>query len=177
MTDNLILFFAAAGVLAAILAQISLWAPRKVWVKVSALVTTAFFLPVAYVSLADLLSRPKPIELEWSNVDIAEAAVLGARMEEDVAIYVWLGLEGLEEPRAYVLPWDQEMAKQLYDAQRAAEAEGSGVRMMQPFEQSWDRRERRFYAAPQPPAPHKQSPKQDPFIFQKSTGTGKVSRY
>ncbi len=164
--DDLTGFFVVFGGLAAILAQISIWAPRKIWVKVTALVTTALFLPAAYVSLADLLSRPKPMEIEWNNVELAEATVLGARMKEDEAIYLWLGIEGLAEPRAYVMPWNQEMAQQLQDAQRAAEAEGNGVRMSQPFERSWDKRERRFYAAPQPPLPDKRKGKDKPFIFE-----------
>jgi hypothetical protein len=164
--NNLLGFFVVLGGLAAILAQISIWAPRKLWVKVTALVTTALFLPAAYISLADLLSRPKPMDIEWGNVDLAEATVLGASMKEDEAIYLWLAIEGLDEPRAYVMPWSQEMAQQLQDAQRAAEAEGNGVRMSQPFERSWDDRERRFYAPPQPPLPDKQKAKDQPFIFQ-----------
>ncbi len=159
-------FFAVLAGLAAVLANISIWAPRKVWVKVTALVTTALFLPAAYVSLADLLSRPKPVDIEWGKAELAEATVLGASMKEDEAIYLWLGIEGLAEPRAYVMPWNQEMAQQLQDAQRAAEAEGNGVRMTQPFERSWDKRERRFYAAPQPPLPDKRKGKDRPFIFE-----------
>ncbi len=171
--DNLTLYFVLAGGLVAVLANISVWAPRKVWIKVSALVTTALFLPAAYLSLADLLSRPKPVEFEWGNLDLAEATVIGSSMKEGEAIYLWLGLEGLEEPRAYALPWDQEMAQQLYDAQRAAEAEGNGVRMSMPFERSWDKRERRFYAAPQPPVPDKHRQKDRPYIFQRSDGIAK----
>lgn len=171
--DNLTLYFVLAGGLVTVLANISVWAPRKVWVKVSALVTTALFLPAAYLSLADLLSRPKPIEFQWGNLDLAEATVIGSSMKEGEAIYLWLGLEGLEEPRAYTLPWDQEMAQQLYDAQRAAEAEGNGVRMSMPFERSWDKRERRFYAPPQPPVPDKQRQKDRPYIFQRSDGKAK----
>ncbi len=172
--SNLTAYFVAAAALVAVLANISVWAPRKVWVKVSALVTTALFLPAAYISLADLLSRPKPIEFEWGDLDVAEAAVIGASMKENEAIFLWLGIEGLEEPRAYVLPWDQEMAQQLYDAQRSAEAEGNGVRMSMPFERSWDKRERRFYAAPQPPVPDKHRQKDKPHIFQGSDGKSKA---
>jgi hypothetical protein len=171
--DSLTVFFVVAGALVAVLANISVWAPRKVWVKATALLTTALFLPAAYISLADLLSRPKPIEIQWGNLDLAEATVIGSSMKEGEAIYLWLGLEGLEEPRAYALPWDQEMAQQLYDAKRAAEAEGNGVRMSMPFERSWDKRERRFYAAPQPPTPDKHKQKDQPFIFEKSDGKTK----
>lgn len=175
MMDHLIVFFTIAACLAAILAQISLWSPRKLWIKVSALVTMALFLPVAYISMVDLLSRPKPIEIEWIEFDLAEAAVLSHRMVEDVAIYLWLGIEGADEPRSYVLPWSRETAEQLQDAQRAAQSEGTGVRMKQPFEQSWDERERRFYAAPQAPRPAKQQPPHNPMIFQKPDSAGQAS--
>jgi hypothetical protein len=166
--ENLTGLFVVLCALAAILAQISIWAPRKVWVKVTALVTTALFLPAAYLSLAELLSRPKPMHIEWNNVALSEATVLGASMKEDEAIYLWLSIAGLDEPRAYVMPWDRNMAQQLLDAQRAAEARGNGVRMSRPFERSWDERERRFYAAPQPPLPDKPSSLDRPLIFEQS---------
>ncbi len=174
MMDHLIVFFAIAACLAAILAQISLWSPRKLWIKVSALVTMALFLPTAYISMVDLLSRPKPIGIEWVKFDLAEAAVLSHRMVEDVAIYLWLGIDGAEEPRSYVLPWDRQTAEQLQEAQRSAEAEGTGVRMKQPFEQSWDKRDKRFYAAPQAPRPLKDQEPNDPMIFQKSQAAHKA---
>ncbi len=166
--ENLVIYFAAAAALAGLLASIALWAPRQLWIKLSALTATALFLPASYVSLADLLSRPKPIHFEWSEARVSKADVLSARLEEDEAIYLWLAIDGVQEPRAYVMPWDQEMARQLHDAQRRAEAEGSAVRMNQPFEKSWDKRERKFYAAPQPPAPMKDVPPQNPEIFKKS---------
>ena len=149
---DLIPFFAALGLLAAILAHIAIWSPRNLWIKVGALVTTAAFLPVAYASLSAMLSRPKPIELEWSREQLAEAAVLGARLEEGKAIYVWLGMEDVDEPRAYVLPWSKELAKQLHGAQRMAQQMGTKVLMRKPFENSLDDRDQQFYAAPVPPA-------------------------
>ena len=45
--DSLTVFFVVAGALVAVLANISVWAPRKVWVKATALLTTALFLPAA----------------------------------------------------------------------------------------------------------------------------------
>ncbi len=168
MSNQVVLFFSVLGVLGAVLAFIALWSPRKIWVKVTALVATTLFLPVAYGALADLLSRPKPIGFEWSNLDVTEAAVLGSRLEEGQAIYLWLAIDGLPEPRSYVLPWDQEMAEQLHKAQRDAEVEGTGVQMQMPFEPSLDNRERRFYAQPQEPRPLKQKPPDHPTIFKKS---------
>ncbi len=125
----------------------------------------ALFLPAAYASLVELLSRPKPISLEWKHGDLSEAVVLGANLREGKSIYLWLRMAGLDEPRAYVLPWDQKLAQQLHDAQREAESQGTAVHMNRPFESSYDNRRRLFYAMPQPPQPPKEIPSQGPLQF------------
>ena len=165
---DLIPLFATLGLLAAILAHIAIWSPRNLWIKVGALATTVAFLPVAYASLSTMLSRPKPIELEWSRAPLAEAAVLGSRLEEGKAIYVWLGMEGVEEPRAYVLPWSQELAKQLNGAQRTARQTGTKVLMRKPFENSLDNLDQQFYAAPVPPPQEKEEAPQNALRFKQS---------
>ncbi len=165
---DLIPLYVAIGSLAGILANIALWAPRRIWVKIAALVTVTALLPVVYLSLSEMLSRPKPIEIEWANRELAEATVLGAQMDEGKAIYVWLGLEGYDEPRAYTLPWNEQMAKQLHGAERSAEQNGTRVKMRLPFEDSLDQRGTRFYSAPPPPPPEKQRPPQNPLRHQNS---------
>lgn len=165
--DNLFLLFSVAGVLAALLGFIAVWSPRRAWLKIAAVATVAGFLPAAYGGFAFLLSRPKPVDIEWAHRALPEATVLGQRMEEDVAIYLWLALDGVEEPRSYVLPWNQEMAKQLHEASRAAEKQGTGVRMKLPFQTSLETREKRFYAAPQEARPAKSPPGGDPDVFRR----------
>ena len=174
--QDLIPLYVVIGSLAAILANIALWAPRRIWVKIGALATITALLPTVYLSLSEMLSRPKPIEIEWANRELAEATVLGAQLDEGKAIYVWLGLEGYDEPRAYTLPWDEQLAKQLHGAERSAEQNGTRVKMRLPFEDSFDKRGARFYAAPPPPPPEKQRPTQNPLRYQHSrSGTGNRS--
>lgn len=153
--DELLPFFAGVTALAGILGSISIWTPRKVWMKCAALCTLAFFLPVAYFTMTDLLSRPKPADLEWLHRQVNQAQVLGTRMKEGEAIYVWLEMEGVTEPRAYVLPWDKQLAKQMHGAKREAESEGRPLMMGKPFQPSLEQREKKFYAAPQPKLPAK----------------------
>ncbi len=160
--------FTVLGGLAFVLANIAIWSPRKLRVKMGALATAAVFLPAAYMSLSEMLSRPKPVGSEWARRELAEATVIGAQMVEGEAIYVWLGLEGVKEPRAYTLPWDEKIARQLHGARRTAEASGTKVKMRNPFEPSNDQRERMFYAAPQPPPPVKQRPVENPLQHQHS---------
>ena len=158
--------FAVLGGLAFILANLAVWAPRRLRVKLGALITVAVFLPTAYFALSEMLARPKPVAAEWLRGALAEATVLGAQMQEGKAIYLWLALEGTAEPRAYALPWSEKIARQLHGARRSAEASGTRVKMRLPFQDSLDRRDRVFYAAPQPPPPEKQTPVQNPLNVQ-----------
>jgi hypothetical protein len=147
--------FAITVALAATLGLISIAAPRRLAIKVTALATTVLFLPLAYASLIALLSKPKPVDLEWWLTDAAEAEVVASRLIENEGIYLWLQLVDVAEPRAYVLPWDRDSAEQLQQALREAERNGSGVQMRLPFEPSLDDREPKFYALPQPALPPK----------------------
>lgn len=153
--DNLIYLFGLAVVLAAALAGIGIRATGKVWVKASALALAALFMPLAYGSLVDLLGKPKPAGMEWDLGRVGEATVLGAKLSEDKAIFLWLDITGMPEPRYYVLPWDRRMAEELQAAIRQAEANGTGVRVRLPFEPSLDDSEPMFYAPPQPALPPK----------------------
>lgn len=153
--DELLPLFAGLTVLAGVLGSISIWTPRKVWLKCTALCTLSFFLPVAYFTMTDLLSRPKPADLEWLHRQADQAQVLGTRMKEGEAIYVWLQMEGVKEPRAYVLPWDQQLARQMHGAKREAESKGRPLMMGKPFQPSLEQRGKKFYAAPQPKLPPK----------------------
>ncbi|MGH6898429.1 MAG: hypothetical protein ACREJ5_18065 [Geminicoccaceae bacterium] len=147
--------FGAVAVLAGGLASISIWAPRRLVVKLLAIAGVTLFLPVAYAGFAQLLALPKPVALEWWQANAEEATVLAASLREDEAIYVWLQLQGVDEPRAYALPWQRDLAEQLQAAQRQAEESQTQVQMRLPFEDSLDDREPKFYAMPQPQLPGK----------------------
>lgn len=154
-------FFVPLAVVAAILCNIGIWAPRPIWIKVAGLGTAALFMPLAYGALADLLSRPKPVSLEWVHRHVSEASVLGSSIREGQAIYLWLKMPEAGEPRAYRLPWSREMAQQLQDAQREARENRNGVQVRLPFDESEERREKMFYAPPQPALPEKPIPQID----------------
>jgi hypothetical protein len=153
---ELFYLFAASAALAAVLATISIWSHRGLWAKLCAMLATALFIPAIYLSYADLLSRPKPASLEWWHQDAQEATVVGSKLREGEAIYLWIEMTDTDEPRAYKLPWQQELAKQLYGAQREAQAMGTKVKMRLPFKDRTEARDPLFYAVPQPPLPSKQ---------------------
>jgi hypothetical protein len=147
--------FAVVVLLAAALATLSVWSPRRLSVKIGAVALACGFMPAAYAAMIGLLSMPKPATLEWWLAKAPEATVLGSSLEEDKAIYLWLQLDGVAEPRAYVLPWSRQLAEELQQAAREAQEQQSAVRMRTPFEPSLDQREPRFYAPPQPALPPK----------------------
>ena len=153
--SNLPFLFALAAALAAALASIAIWAPRSLAIKAGALACTVLFMPVAYAGLSDLLSRPKPVALEWWLHEAGEATVLGSQLREGQSLFLWLQLAGEPEPRAYRLPWDQKMAQQLQQALEEAQRNGTEARMRLPFEPTLDAREPKFYATPQPALPPK----------------------
>lgn len=158
--------FVIALVLAAILASIGVWAPRKLWVRTCAVLVASLFLPLAYASFADLLSKPKPVNLEWAHRNVPEATVLAAQLREGEGIFLWLKFEGVNEPRSYVLPWDREVAEQLQEGMREAEANQNGLRMKMPFQLSLDNNEPMFYAVPQPTLPPKDRDDSGPLQYQ-----------
>lgn len=163
---NLAQLFIIALVLAAALASISVWAPRKVWVRACAVLIAILFLPLAYAGLADLLSKPKPVNLEWAHRNVPEATVLAAQLREGDGIFLWLKIDGVDEPRSYVLPWDRKIAEQLQEGMREAEANKNGLRMKLPFQFSLDDRETMFYALPQPALPPKDRDGNGPMRYQ-----------
>ena len=156
--NGLPLIFVTVTLLAAGLASIAIWAPRRLPAKLAALGVSVLFLPSAYAGYTELLSRPKPATQEWWLSGAGDATVLGSMSEEGRHIYLWLRLAGIEEPRSYVLPWSRDMAQQLENARNAAAAAGTGVAMRFPFESSLDDGEPKFYAMPQPAMPPKEAP-------------------
>ena len=131
--EIMIYFFAATIALFALLAAIAIWSPRRTPIRVAALVATALLMPLGYVELTELLSRPKPIDFEWFEREALSAIVLGVSFEEGEAIYLWLQLETSPEPRYYILPWRQELAERLEQAVDDALSRGSTVTIATPF--------------------------------------------
>jgi len=158
-------WFVLATALTAVLASIAIWSPRSLPLKIGALICATAFLPLGYFGLNDILSRPKPVLLETVHKDIEQVQVLSSIMKENEAIYLWLQLPEVEEPRSYELPWSEETAKQLHKAQQDAEQTGTEVKMKKPFEKTMDTEDPVFYAAPQAPPPMKDSTDDTPVLF------------
>lgn len=150
----MMIFATAAGFALLLGAFIFFVLPRgRVWQRATSATIFLVLIGVVYGGSIELLSRPKPLRLEWR--DAAEAKVIGATMREGEAIYVWLEVPGADMPRAYALPWDMQMAQQLQDAMQEGQAKGTDVQMSMPFDPGLDERDPKFYAAPQQALPDK----------------------
>ncbi len=117
----------------------------------------AVSLVAGYVVLADLLSRPKPIEMFWNAPKTEKAYVLGYWWKENEGIYLFLKVPEFDEPRYYKFPWSVTMAERLQDAGKEADLRGKkGFFMVKPFDgNSLDDRSILFYPDPQPALPEK----------------------
>ena len=168
--DNMIYLFAAVVILAALLASISIWAPRKLWIRSTSVIATAGLIIVSYIGFSDLLSRPKPVHLEWAMRTVTEAHVLGASPREGEAIFVWLQIRGVNEPRAYRMPWSRDLAQQLQDATEQSRGTRTGVRMRSPFRIQAQENEQKpaFYSPPRRSPAAKSVVDSGPLIFEDS---------
>jgi hypothetical protein len=148
--------------LAAGLAILAVWSRRRLIVRAGATAMLVLTVALAWLGLADLLSRPKPAALEFIHPGIEEAPVIAAAVREGEGIYLWLKIEGIVEPRYYVLPWKLEVAEQLQEAMRRAERNRVPLIMRLPFDafddSVEDRGSPRFYALPRTRLPDKPLP-------------------
>lgn len=154
MVEGLALYVLAAAA-AVGLGFLAAWSRRGLAPRLGAVALSLGLIGLIGASAVELLGRPKPTRIEWAKRAGADADVLGSRVVEGKAIYLWLGLPGEPEPRAYVLPWNLETAKELQKAVEEAAKDGGQARAQLPYEFSWEKREPKFYALPQPKLPDK----------------------
>lgn len=131
--DAIYYLFAAALIVFACQAALAIWSPRVLWMRIAAVIATALFVPLAYVTLTVLLSRPKPVDFAWFERNADRASVLGVSLDEGKAIYLWLQVEGHAMPGFYVLPWRQSQAEALEDTLNVAAQKRASVVLKKPF--------------------------------------------
>jgi len=162
----LLLFFVAAIAVAALLATLAIWAPRRPLVRFIALAVTVLFIPIAYLQFTEMLARPKPIAFEWFRRNVEQAQLLGASLDEGRAIYLWLRVDQDVEPRFYVMPWRQEVAEKLEDMIDNSLRNNSTIVLKKPFIRKFmeDMGDLNANIVP-PPLPPQKMPTPPPQIF------------
>lgn len=131
--DSLIYLFVALVFISGLLASIAIWAPRRTLPRAFSVILVLLIVPLSYLTILELLSKPKPMNFELFADNIQEAEVLGVSLDEGRAIYLWLRLDGAIEPRYYILPWRQQLAEKLQSLIDDAITEDGSVKIRNPF--------------------------------------------
>ena len=145
-SDPLTWIFVVTVALVAGLGWIAVRGSASVALRSAAVGLAALAMLSSYAGFAELMSRPKPASLEWVKGSTKSARVVASHLRENEAIYLWLVFDGDVQPRAYRLPWNMKMAKQLQEAQRSASRRKSEVRMNRPFGRNRPAQELIFHA-------------------------------
>lgn len=131
--DVIYYFFAIAAGVALALGSLAIWAPRPTLVRIVAVVIVALFLPLMYLQMLEMLSKPKPMSYEWYEASADHAQVLGVSMIEGEAIFLWLRIDESAEPRSYKVPWNNKLAEKLEDGIDEAIRRGATIVLRKPF--------------------------------------------
>ncbi len=131
--DIIYYLFGAMLLLAGFLGGLAVWAPRRTWVRFTAVGLVAVMAPLGYVQLVELLSKPKPMAFEWYERGRDKAIVLGIDFDEGKSIYLWLRLEGQTEPRYFVIPWSLPLAERLQEGLDDAVKKNAVLVITNPF--------------------------------------------
>ncbi len=135
-----------------LLCALAAWSRRERWIRWIIVIIGISLVAGAYPAMIDLLSRPKDVTEEWFQREASEAKVMGVFIDEGTALYLYLMLPGLDEPRSYRFPWSEEtrkLAQSLQDALDSKEGQENGVVIPFPFKPSLER-EKPLTAHPMP---------------------------
>jgi hypothetical protein len=126
---------------------------RRAWI-VGCMLT---FLVASYLSVGELLGRPKPIGVLTDVMPhVKEATIHGAKLEPDVAIYLMLTWSGASSPRLIDFAWDAKMAKQIQAGLKGvSEGKIRRLTIRKPFMFSLDNRAPVIHPVPWPKPPEK----------------------
>lgn len=98
------------------------------------------FMFTSYLTVFDLLSRPKPVDtILWlDRPDVETAKIVGYHVVPQESIYMLLLWKGILVPRYYEYPWTKELAEALQNAEKDAKESGNerGLEFGLPFDRS-----------------------------------------
>ncbi len=117
-----------------LLLTIIIHAKIKLLIKYAGVFIGVALLIISFFGVLDVLGLCKPTSVEWRRRHTKEATVLASKIEEEVAIYLWLEIPGELEPLNYKIPWDMKKAIQLQKAVEKVKKRGGSVKMKLPFE-------------------------------------------
>ena len=157
--DILNWFFALLTVLISFIIALSIWSRKKVKYKVLSITIGVFAYLISYATLLEILSRPKPKNLELLNKYANELTLLHVNWVEGEAIYLLVQLDNLIEPRLYEFPWNAAQAQEYDEMLEKGRENGEEVKIANPFfPTNAEERKTIIYTAPAKPLPPKEAP-------------------
>ena len=152
-------FFFIIVILTAILTSLIFKSRNKTHTKFFTLILGISIFLISYVSLLEILSRPKPKNLEILNKYVKEATLLHVSWIEGEAIHILIRLDGVKEPRLYSFPWDPIQAQEFDEALEKGRENNEEVRISNPFFTSnTEKKKVILYTSPARPLPPKKTP-------------------
>ena len=157
--DLLNWFFALLTILITFIIAISIWSRKKVKYKILSILIGVFAYFISYATLLEILSRPKPKNLELLNKYANELTLLHVNWVEGEAIYLLVQLDDIIEPRLYEFPWNAAQAQEYDEMLEKGRENGEEVKIANPFfPTNAEERKTIIYTAPAKPLPPKEAP-------------------
>ena len=157
--DLLNWFFAFLTILISFIIAISIWSRKKVKYKILSILLGIFAYFISYATLIEILSRPKPKNLELLNKYANELTLLHVNWVEGEAIYLLVQLDDIIEPRLYEFPWNAAQAQEYDEMLEKGRENGEEVKIANPFyPTNAEERKTLIYTAPAKPLPPKEAP-------------------
>ena len=157
--DLLNWFFTLLTILISFIIALSIWSRKKVKYKVLSITIGVFAYLVSYATLLEILSRPKPKNLELLNKYANELTLLHVNWVEGEAIYLLVQLDDIIEPRLYKFPWNASQAQEYDEMLEKGRENGEEVKIANPFyPTNAEERKTIIYTSPAKPLPPKEAP-------------------
>lgn len=151
--ENHVWVWAALAAVILVLCLIVAWTRVNKWYRWGAILCGIAIGCAAYPVQVNLLSRPRNVTEEWFNRHAKEALVTGVYVDEGTALYLYLMLPGVREPRSYKFDWSEAtkgLAESLQEALGSEEGQENGVTIPSPFEEHSLERDKPLTAHPRP---------------------------
>ena len=157
--ENVPILYLLQTFLAGLLVAIAIWSRRKIGPRIATVMILFALVLVGYFSLVNLLGRPQPFEYASPKNSREDATVIAASIDEGSAIYLWLRIPGINQPRYYRMDWNHEAATSLKRAIDQSLRNNTSIQLDLEYEPSLETRQMpQFYNLPQPSLPMKPPP-------------------
>ena len=157
--ENLPILYLLHISLTGLLVVIAIWSRRAIGPRIASVVVLFALVLIGYFYLLNLLGRPQPIEHASFEGSEQDATVLATSIDEGKAIYLWLRIPGINQPRYYRMNWDHEVATSLKRAIDQSLRDNTSIQLNLEYETSLENRQMpKFYNLPQPRLPMKPPP-------------------